>query len=360
MRVLFFIESLRAGGKERRIVELLKAFKNDYPDVEIVLALTRKEIHYQEIYRLNIPIYFIERWLIKKDPSVLFRFYWLAKKVKPDIIHAWGHMVAFYSVPSKKILSIPLVNNEITDATPAQKLIAKSWVFNSSEKIIANTRAGLLAYGAPENKSSVIYNGFNFKRLENISNADVAKRKFQIETKYVVAMVASFSDHKDYETYLAAAELSLKRNPDITFLCVGDGDYLSLQTRFSNPQIRFLGKQNEVETIMNFCDVGVLATNTRNHEEGISNALLEFMALGKPVIATNSGGSKELITNGITGFLTEPFNAEELSEKTVFLLENVEEAKKIGLNARGHVEENFSIERMVKAFYKEYQSVLNI
>ena len=63
---------------------------------------------------------------MKKDPSVLFRFYWLAKKIKPDIIHVWGHMVAFYAVPAKRLLNIPMINNEITDATPGQKLIGKS------------------------------------------------------------------------------------------------------------------------------------------------------------------------------------------------------------------------------------------
>jgi glycosyltransferase involved in cell wall biosynthesis len=358
MKVLYFIESLRAGGKERRIVELLKAFKQNYPDVEIALVLTRKEIHYQEIYELHIPIYFIERWLIKKDPSVLLRFYLLAKKIKPDIIHAWGHMVAFYAVPAKKLLGIPMINNEIADATASNKLIGKQWVFNASERIIANTKAGLLAYEAPPTKSAVIYNGFNFDRLKNIAKPEEIRERFKIATKWIIGMVASFSDYKDYATYLEAAMIAFQQNADITFLCVGDGDDSVLKNKFQDSRIRFLGKQSQVESIMNVCHVGVLATNSKNHAEGISNSLLEFMALGKPVIATNSGGSVELVIEGETGFLVEAFDSKALAEKISYLISNPNQQQYMGEQARRRVEENFSIENMSTSFYKEYQSVL--
>ena len=358
MKVLFFIESLRAGGKERRVVELLKEFRNNFPDVEIILTLMRREIHYQEIYQLNVPIYFIERWLIKKDPSVWFRFYWLTRKLNPDIIHVWGHMVAFYAVPAKRLLNIPMINNEITDATPSQRLLGKSWVFNASDKIIANTQAGLLAYGAPPLKSGVIYNGFNFDRLKNIRPPEAVRKQFGITTHRVVGMVATFSYHKDYETFLEAARILLNNYTDITFLCVGEGDYSDLKSKFSDPGILFLGKQNEVESIMNICDIGVLTTNVKNHEEGISNAMLEFMALSKPVIATDSGGSKELIQHGETGFLVKAFDPKEISERIIFLLNHQEECKRIGLQAKERVKKNFSISSMAASFYQQYQMVL--
>jgi glycosyltransferase involved in cell wall biosynthesis len=360
MKVLYFIESLRAGGKERRIVELLKAFKQNYPDVEITLVLARNEIHYQEVHQLNIPIHFVVRWLIKKDPSVLVRFYLLAKKIKPDIIHAWGHMVAFYAVPAKKLLKIPMINNEIADATTTNKLIGKQWVFNASDKIIANTQAGLVAYNAPLEKSSVIYNGFNFSRLKKLHDPAEMRNKLGIQTKSVVAMVATFSDYKDYDTYIHAALLVLKQTTDITFLCVGDGDDSALREKFQHKNILFLGKQTKVESIMNICQVGVLTTNTKNHAEGISNALLEFMALGKPVIATNSGGSIELVHDGSTGFLVEAFNVTALAEKIIFLIANDEVRNSMGLQSKKRVEENFSIEKMVEGFYGVYRRVLHI
>ena len=72
MKILFFIESLLAGGKERRLVELLKGIKTIFPEYEIELVLTKKQVHFTEIFDLNIKIYYTERKFTKKDPSVFF------------------------------------------------------------------------------------------------------------------------------------------------------------------------------------------------------------------------------------------------------------------------------------------------
>jgi glycosyltransferase involved in cell wall biosynthesis len=357
MKVLFFIESLRAGGKERRIVELLKGLKR-YPDVEVELVLTRKEIHYQEFHELGIPLHIVERKFLKKDPMLFLKFYKVAKKFQPDLIHVWGHMVAVYAVPTVWKLNVPLLNNEITDATPGQKLLGKDLVFNASTKIIANTRAGLKAYGAPPEKSGVIYNGFNFSRLKQLDPADEIRSKFNITTPYVVAMVATFSPYKDYKTYINSALKVLKTRDDVTFLCIGDGDdsaFRAMVPSQYSSRIVFTGKQNKVESIMNICDVGVLATDVRNHAEGISNALMEFMALAKPVIATNFGGSVELVVHERTGYLVEAFDDEDIAAKIAVLLSNDTLRKQMGQASKKRVEEEFSIDKMTSSFYEEYK-----
>jgi glycosyltransferase involved in cell wall biosynthesis len=109
---------------------------------------------------------------------------------------------------------------------------------------------------------------------------------------------------------------------------------------------------------MNACDLGVLMTNVNNHAEGISNALMEFMALGKPVMATNYGGSVELIVDQKTGYLINPFDADQLTEKINYLLDNEVIRMSMGDAARERVHEKFSIETMIRSFYEEYQSVL--
>lgn len=358
MKVLFFIESLRAGGKERRIVELLKGLK-DLKEVQIELVITREEIHYPEVHQLGIPIHIIKRRILKKDPLLFVKFYWLARKIRPDIIHVWGHMVAVYAVPTKWLLHIPILNNEITDATPNQKLIGKSIVFKASDKIIANTKAGLMAYQAPESKSGVIYNGFNFNRIASLQKPDSIRNKFKITTPHVVAMVASFSDYKDWSTYIKAAIQISSRVADITFLCIGDGDdshYRKIAHDHSG-RILFLGRQENVEAIVNVCTLGVLMTNVNNHAEGISNALMEFMALGKPVIATNFGGSVELIESGTSGYLIDAFSVVQLVDKIEYLLTHDLEREKMGEAARIRIQTSFSIESMISHFYSEYISL---
>lgn len=132
-------------------------------------------------------------------------------------------------------------------------------------------------------------------------------------------MVASFSNYKDYRTYIQAANRVLNKVNYITFLCIGSGDdktYRELVDPESKKFVKFLGRQENVESIMNICNIGILLTYT----EGISNSIMEFMALGKPVIATDGGGIKELIIDRETGFLIPPKSPMVLAEKIIVLL----------------------------------------
>ena len=359
MKILFFIESLRPGGKERRIVELLHGLLKR-KDITLELALSRNEIHYQSVYNLGIPIHFVERRYLKKDPVVFFKFYRLVKRVKPDIIHVWGHMVAVYAVPSKWLLGIPMINNEITDTTPNPKLLGKRLVFTASDMIISNTEAGLEVYGAPSAKGSVIYNGFNFDRLNSLADPDEIRKRFGIETTRVIAMVASFLNYKDYSTYLKAAQQVIDETQDVTFLAIGDGDdsaYKADIPKQYRSRILFLGRQQHVESIMNICTLGVLTTDVRYHGEGISNALMEFMALGKPVIATDFGGSKELIVDKVTGFLIKPFDTSDLAQKISLLLSDANLRAEMGNQASQRIRTKFSIDSMVSSFYRAYEKL---
>lgn len=360
MKLLFFTENLRAGGKERRIIELFKYLKS-HGGYQIELVITKNIIHYQEIYELGIPIHLIERKWTKKDPLLFFKFFKIARQFKPDIIHVWGHMVAFYAVPTKILLGVPLINNEIVDATLNKKLIGKGIVFKVSDRVIANTFAGLKAYGAPMEKSRVIYNGFTFDRTKNLDSVDTVRSRFGIKTSFVVGMVASFLDYKDYDTYIHAAIRILTKNPDVTFLCIGDGDdsnYKKMIPSNMEGNILFLGRQSKVESIMNICDVGVLTTNIKFHGEGISNALLEFMAVKKPVITTNFGGSVELVEDGISGFLIDAFSIDQLEEKMDYLIKN--KSVRVAMGERGYsiVEKKFSMESMFNSFQEEYINAL--
>ena len=363
MKILFFTESLRSGGKERRLVELIKGLKK-YPDINCELVLTRKDIHYTDIFETEIKIHIIERKYLKKDPSLFFKFYRITKKFKPDIINVWGSMVAIYAIPTKVLLRIPMINNQITVAPlkVSGGLFSHHITFPFSDRLLANSYAGLKSYNAPKVKSSVIYNGFDFNRIANLNDKNTIREMFNIKTKYVVGMVASFSDLKDYRTYVSAANMILEKRNDVIFLCVGAGDdtpYKKMVLSKNKDKILFLGRQSNVENIMNVCDIGILTSNIEKHGEGISNALMEFSALGKPVIATDNGGTPEIIQNNKNGFLVEPFDFTKLADLIKFLLENEQIRIEMGINAKRVVNQKFSIEKMVKEYLMLYENLLN-
>ena len=354
MKILFCIESLCSGGKERRLVELIKGMAK-YQDVEMELVLTKKEIHYTDIFDTGIKIHYTLRKGLKKDPRIFWYFYKIAKNFKPDVIHVWGNMVAIYTIPAKSLLKIPMVNSQITDAPKNIKggILSHKLPFLYSDMIIANSHAGIKSYKVKSRKVMVVYNGFDFDRIKTLNNHNRVREQFNIETKYVVGMVASFSSKKDYRTYIKAALLILKERNDITFLCVGSGNDGEFRKMIQNKQksnIKFLGKQYNIESIMNICDIGVLSTYT----EGISNAIMEFMSLGKPVIATKGGGTSELIIDSNTGFLVEQRNIENLSTKIVQLIRDDNLRQRLGKNARTTVKNKFGIDRMIAEFYNSY------
>ncbi|MFM8347125.1 MAG: glycosyltransferase, partial [Bacteroidota bacterium] len=160
MKILFFTQNLRAGGRERRLIELFKHLQRSGL-YSIELVITKDIVHYPEFYDLRIPLHVIERKFTKKDPSLFLRFLMVVRKFKPDVIHVWSHMTAVYALHSVLFYNIPLINNEIVDSTTGLSLPLKGMIFRKSARVIANSKAGLEAYGAPENKSRVIYNGFS-------------------------------------------------------------------------------------------------------------------------------------------------------------------------------------------------------
>jgi len=362
MKILFFLESLRSGGKERRLLELISYIKNS-TDFEMHIVLTESEIHYQFIYELGIPVTIMRRWFIKKDPSIFLRFFNICNKFKPDIIHSWAAMTTFYSIPSSLILNIPLLSNEITDATPEevkakyQKLL---WNINRKfiNRIISNSYAGLKAYKVLSNDGLVIHNGVRLERFSNLPSKQLIRKKLGIKTKFIVAMVASFEYNKDFNSFIDLAARMEKIRNDVTFLAVGGGSNLEkLKNQVEDQKlisVVFTGRTNNVEELINICDFGYLLTNKSTHGEGIPNSVMEFMSLKKPVIATDAGGTSELVVNNESGFLIENNDLDIIIEKTNYLLNHENIRLQMGENGYQIILKEFSLEKMGESFLKVY------
>jgi glycosyltransferase involved in cell wall biosynthesis len=296
------------------------------------------------------------------------RLYDLITGLKIDIVHSWGSMCSVYAAPVVKLCGIAFVNGFVRDAPPHMTLRNKNYSRGKltvpfSDIIVANSRAGLAAYHIPERKGVCIYNGFNPERVSNLADAAELRSILGITTPHVVGMVASFTPKKDYAAFVEMARRICHVRDDVTFVAVGDGATLE-QVRDSVPpehssRIKFLGKRRDVESIANLFTVGVLATNSRLHGEGISNALMECMALGKPIVATNDGGTPELVLEGQTGFLVPSRGAEALTDRVLKLLDNTELAKEFGIAGRRRIETEFSLDAMTNAYLRIYRGVVD-
>jgi len=367
MKVLHIIDSLKLSGKDRRSVELVRGREKHNGQITRDVAILSNDIYFTDIYKFNTKIHFLPR-ATKHDPKIFAKLYRLCKMVQPDVIHSWESMCSFYAAPVAKILGIPFINGMITIAPEKIRRFSQLWIlskltFPFSKVIFSNSKEGLKSFNVPKYKGFSIPNGFDFSHLGNLESKEVIKEKFNIKTLNVVGMVAVFSNKKDYDTYLKAAMRILDRRDDVTFLAVGNGHdidkYKSMITPEYKEKVKFVGNQKDVESVINIFDVGVLVTNPGVYGEGISNSIMEYMALAKPVVATNGGGNREIVNDSVTGFLIEPHQTEMLCEKVEYLLNNKERASEMGQAGRERVVKEFSIKRMTDDFIALYQRSVN-
>ena len=367
MKILFFIDGLYAGGKERRLTELMKGL-NPVSEISFEIVLMNDKVHYQQVFDLNTKVHYLIR-KTKKDLSVFQKFYKICKTYRPDIVHCWDSMTAVIAVPICKLLNIVLVNGMVVDTPVKQNIFNKHWfraklTFPFSNIIVGNSMAGLTAYGAPPRKSSCIYNGIDLNRFKNLESSDILLNEIFGESQdnvFIVGMIAAFEPRKDHKTFLKAAIALLNSNESFRFILVGGGiNFLSIKntvpSKFSD-KIIFLGKRTDIESIINLLDVGVLLTNSKVHGEGISNSIIEYMALGKPAIATRGGGTNEVIINEQNGYLINSDDSDQLVQFISKLANNKKLLMQLGTKSYETIINKFDLKIMTKNYIKLYQQV---
>ena len=350
LRVLHFMDNLGPGGKERQLVEMLKGFAVAGGCESLVVSMT-EGMFYEDLRAIRgvSVATLIRRW--KKDPKAFFGLYQLLRDFRPDVVVAWDHLTAVHAVPATWFAGVPLVNAMIRDA-PA-RLTWRAWsrarlTFPFSRFILANSQAGLEAYRVAPGRGVVIRNGFDAGRLDALGDPVAVRLRWGLDDRLVVGMVSTFRPWKDQATLIRAALQVLGRRSDVVFVLVGDGETQAHCRRLVPPgearRIRFLGACAEgLESLINVFDIGVLATYT----EGISNSIMEYMALAKPVIATDGGGTRELLVDGETGVLVPPQDAQRMAGAIERLLDDADLRRMMGNAGRRRVQDEFSLGRLV-------------
>jgi glycosyltransferase involved in cell wall biosynthesis len=359
VRILQIIDALGPGGKERQFVELLKGLRRK-SDIECLVVIMSDLIRYDAFRELGIRTEILSR-RTRYDPGIFRRLYALAKPFKPDIIHSWDKMCSVYAAPVAMGLGAKFVNGIIRDARPRTSLFEKqrllTWMtLPFSDVVVGNSQAGLAVYGVPAARSACVYNGFDQKRVAAPQREQDVRAALDITTPFVVGMVAAFDRHKDYDTFFAMAKRIGERRSDVTFVAVGEGSRLARykEELASYPHIRLLGRRGDVESIVNIFTVGVLTSVG----EGIANAIMEYMALGKPVVATRAGGNPELVEEGRTGYLVADKDVDALTEHVLGFLDDPQKAQEFGARGRARIQMEFSLQKMTDEYIALYRTLI--
>jgi glycosyltransferase involved in cell wall biosynthesis len=234
-----------------------------------------------------------------------------------------------------------------------------SWL--RANVVLANSKAGLRAYRVSQRQGRVIYNGVDLKRFGTMARA-VSRGSLGIgEADFVVGMVANFTQYKDQPTLIRAAAKLLERGTPLWVLFIGEGPTRQaceamVQESGRADRFLFLGHQLHPEDFIPIFDVGILTSAETG--EGCSNAVLECMAMGKPVIATAAGGNKEIVDEGYSGYLVGVGDHELLATRLLELSQDPALRMSMGQQGKRAVAERFSQDRMVRDFVSLYQGLV--
>ena len=159
--------------------------------------------------------------------------------------------------------------------------------------------------------------------------------------------------------FLRCARQVQEAMPDTAFLLAGEGEQMeSLRGLAAELGIagntHFLGRCENLAQLLSISDVCVLSSKA----EGFSNSILEYMAAGRPVVATDVGGAREAVEEGKTGFLVPSGNDQLMAQRIISLLRDSSMAQTMGQNGRRVVEEKFSCDAQLKHTEALYEKLL--
>ena len=362
VKICYVIGTLETGGAEKQLYLLIKNLdRKKFCPVLISLRSGRMKTDFEEVTKVHIAD---KKW--KLDIFFMVRLVRIMKKEKPDILHTfmftsnlWGRFAAIISrVP------IIVASERSMDfwKTPfhlfIDRLLAKFTkriICNSNE--VSNRYKNVL--GRYASKLSVIYNGIDISFYDRIEYNENIRRELEIKQEEQVILTGGrLCAEKGLDYFLEAASLVIKTYRDVKFLIVGQGDKKSILLQRTehlglNEYVIFTGYRKDLPELIKISDVVVLSSLW----EGMPNLLIEAMALKKPVIGTNVGGTKELITNGIRGFLVSAKNSQQLAGAMLCLLQDAGLRKKMGENGYEFVKKNLSLRNMVKKYEELYEGL---
>jgi glycosyltransferase involved in cell wall biosynthesis len=201
----------------------------------------------------------------------------------------------------------------------------------------------------------VLSNGVDVGRFAVVPPVDHQSPRFSMR----VGMVANIRHVKAPEVFVHAAAILARLHSDIFFEIAGTDDEKLAQRLAEDLQIQqrviVRGTVPDIASFLSTLDVAVLCS----HSEGLSNSVLEYMAAGRPIVATNVGGNNELIEDGIHGLLVPAGHSEALARAVDLLLKDRAMAARLGTAARARAEQTYSLAAMVRRHESFYHKLVH-
>ena len=368
LKIGFLIGTLDVGGTEKQLVQLCRKL-NQTRFAPEVFCMVRKGVLAPTLENARIPVSSLGmrglRFPLSELQKVL-RFVHLVKQRQIQLlVGILPHAVMLGALVSR-LAKVPVYvswRRSSECLQPPKFLPFLPRLTNDCTRlVIANSEAvknevikGELLSPA---KVQVIYNGVETETFGGCDR-DAGRRTLGIEAHQpIVAVLANFIPYKGHAVFLEAWKDVITHFPRALALLIGSGPTFPQITSMAAAQglsdsIRFTGTRFDIPEILSAIDVLVHPSLV----EGFSNAILEGMASGKPVVASSIGGNPEAVLHGKTGLLVSHDNSQELSRAILELLNDPHEARRMGDRGRTRAGELFPFSKMVQKYETIFQSL---
>jgi glycosyltransferase involved in cell wall biosynthesis len=369
------------GGYEKIVYELSRRLVQSGYEIDILTCNTEKAPAFEEldgikIYRLPCWNALNSLYPIPKPYPTSFRILRKLLRKNYDVIHTQTRffITSFLGLIFAKLKRTPLVHTEhgTRHSTVPNKvidLISRAYdhsigalLVKSARKNIGVSEAAcefLKHLGAAN--AQVIYNGIDtsiFKKEEDTN----CRQKLGISNDdIVITFVGRLIYAKGVQDLISAFPRIKDTTPKAKLLIVGDGPYRAELEKMArqtdcHSDILFLGQKTQAELIeiLSTTDICV----NPSYSEGLPTSVMEAASIGLPIIATDVGGTREIITTDETGIMVKARDVGQLAEELYRLLANAELRGKLGENARILAERKFNWDKITGEYIKLYTSLV--
>jgi len=358
--IAHIIYRLAIGGLENGLVNLINNMPVSKYRHVIICADTYTNFK-DRIKRDDVEVYALNK-KPGNDIVAYWRLWCLLRKLKPAIVHTRNLGTIEYVIPSKlagvKYCLHGEHGRDLTDICGTNpKYIKLRQFYNlfinhfvTVSKDLENWLFEVVKI--KKSKISQIYNGVDMSRFAE------KYYEYNEKIKIIIGTVGRLQAEKDQATLIRAFDVLNKKHHNLELHFIGDGpDRDMLENLVASLEMTdnvvFHGKSDSVPEVISKLDIFILPSLG----EGISNTILEAMSCGLPVIATNVGGNPELVSEGSTGMLVPAANPEKMSHALEVYVENTDKIIRHGQAGRKKVEQEFSMDNMVKNYTNVYDEL---